>query len=70
MSDVFKIKDPVLLQDIFLLVDKNKNLFVEMSEFIGEIVFYLKEKFELKFALFFEVCMCLDEEHIMPREIL
>ena len=41
-----------------------------MTEFVGEIAFYMKEKFEYKFALFFEVCMALDEDNIMPKEVL
>jgi hypothetical protein len=70
MSDVFKIRNPAFLEELFALIDKNKNKFVEIQEFIGGLVFFFSGPFEIKFALFCEVLIKMDKELILPKQSL
>jgi len=43
---------------------------MEIDELIGGIVFYFRGRFDIKLALYFEVCMLSDPEKIVPKERL
>ena len=70
MYDVFKVKEHKLLEEIFDMIDIQKNGFVEVHEIISGIVFLLRAPLEHKFALFFEVQIAVNRTGIVPREKL
>ena len=67
MIDVFKTKDPNLLQQIFLLADSNKDGALDIREIIGNLVFWLRGSMGYKFALFFEVFVSVNGNQFVSR---
>jgi Ca2+-binding EF-hand superfamily protein len=70
LFDVFKINDPQLINNIFLLADSRGNGALDIRELIGNMIFWLRGSIGYKFALFFEVFVSVNGGLFVSKENL
>ena len=55
MTDVFKIRDPKLLENIFMITDVEGDGALDIRELCAVMILHLRGTIEFKLALFFEI---------------
>jgi len=55
MTDVFKVRDPKLLDNIFLIADVDGEGALDIREICASMLMHMRGTIELKLALFFEI---------------
>ena len=55
MSDAFKVRDNLLLDNVFMIADLDGEGALDIRELCGVILLHMRGEIELKLALFFEI---------------
>ena len=58
MTDIFKVRDPKLLENVFMLADLEGEGALDVRELCAIMLIHMRGELEFKLALFFEIMKC------------
>ena len=58
MTDIFKVRDPKLLDNVFMLADLDGKNALDIRELSAIMLIQMRGELEFKLTLFFEIMKC------------